>query len=63
MDNYLLKQYNGLTCMTLCNNGSSHPMLHSQWLSRNVNIVLEAVFAPFTRDLIKPTVGENMSKC
>ena len=43
-----------LTWTILYNNGSNQPMLHSQWLSRNVNILLEAKSAPFTRDRIKP---------
>ena len=43
-----------LTCTILCNKGSNQPMLHSQWLSRKVKILLEAKFAPLTRDRIKP---------
>ena len=43
------------TSATRCRSGSSQCMLHSQWLSRNVNTGAVATSAPRTRDLIKPS--------
>ena len=51
---YILSKRYILTSTILCNRGSNQPTLHSQWLSRNVNIVLVAAFAPLTRDRINP---------
>lgn len=43
----------GSAC-TRANSGSSHWTLHSQWLSRNVNVGLRAASTPRSRDRIRP---------
>jgi hypothetical protein len=37
--------------------GSSHPTLHSMWLSRNVSTGLVASLAPRTRERMRPKVS------